>query len=84
MPFSILKTAYPHVPKNLLVGLRKVRQLIARTYIGGYSAGGGSSLARVIGERSHVLLVDKNCSKNSNCQDYSVYAECDACCMTLT
>ena len=28
----------------------------------------GSSLAWVICERSHVLLVCKNCSRNSNCQ----------------
>ena len=59
-PCSLLKAAYPHVPRKLLVGLRKVRRLKLRTYIGGYSAGAGSSLTRVIFERSHVLLVGKN------------------------
>ena len=66
-----------------LVGLRKVRRLMSRTCIGGYSAGVGSSHARVIFERSHVLLVGKNCSGNSNCQAYSVYVVCDACCITV-
>ena len=56
---SPLKTAYPNVPKNLFVGLRKVRRLISYIYIGGYSAGAGLSLARDICERSHVLLEGK-------------------------
>ena len=80
---SLLKTAYPHVAENLLVGIRKVRRLISRTYIGGYSASAGSSLARVICERSHVLLAGKNCSRNSNSQADSVYVVWDACCMTF-
>ena len=44
---SLFKIAYSHVPQNLLVGLRKVRRLISRTYmyIGCYSTGAGSSLA---------------------------------------
>ena len=73
-PCSLLKAAYPHVPRNLLAGLRKVRRLMSRTYIGGYSAGAGSNLARFIFERSHVLLVGKNCSRNSNCQADSFLA----------
>ena len=82
-PCSLLKAAYPHVPRNILVGLRKVRRHMSRTYIGGYSAGAGSSLARVIFERSHVLLVGKKCSRNSTCRDDSFYVVCDACCMTV-
>ena len=72
---SLFKIAYSHVLKNLLMGLRKVRRLISHTYmyIGGYSAGTGLSLARVICEGSHVLLVGKNCLRNSNCQADSVH-----------
>ena len=162
---SLFKNAYSHVPKNLLVGLRKVHRLISRTYmyIGGYSTGTSSSLARVIWtassefgtyrlceqqrfrracasaqsrqnlhcsliqavsqeepsdrkpdpwllwmaghaqlkfnitecsktqirltglicERSHVLLVGKNCSRNSNCKADSVYVVWDSCCITV-
>ena len=82
---SLFKIAYPMFPrkKKLLVGLRKVRRLISRTYMymhtGGYSAGAGSSLPWVICERS-VLLVGKNCSKNSNYQADSVYVVWDSCC----
>ena len=69
------------------MGLRKVRQPISRSYMyfGGYSAGAGagSSLASVICERSHVLLVGKTCSRNSNCQADSVYAVWDSCCITV-
>ena len=79
----LLNAVYPHVPRNLLVGLMKVCRLMSRTYIGGYSAGAGSSLARVIFERNHVLLVGKNCSRNSNCQADSFYVVCDVCCMTV-
>ena len=73
---------YSHVPKDLLVGLRKARRLISRTYMytGAYSAGAGLSLAC---ERSHVLLVGKNCSRNSNCQADSVDVVWDSCCITF-
>ena len=54
---SLLKAAYPHVPRNHLVCLRKVRRLMSRTYIGSYSTGTGSN--HIL--RSHVLLVGKNC-----------------------
>ena len=63
MPCSLLKAAYLQVPRNLMVGLRKVHLLTSRTYnTEGYSAGAGSSLAWDILEKSHVL-VGKNCSK---------------------
>ena len=44
---SIFKIAYPYVLKNLLMCLMKERRLVSRTYmyIGGNSAGAGSSLA---------------------------------------
>ena len=44
---SIFKIAYPYVLENLLKCLMKERRLVSRTYmyIGGYSAGAGSSLA---------------------------------------
>ena len=84
---SLLQAAYPHVPRNLLIDLRKVRRLVSRTYIGGYSAGAGSSLAVVIFERSHVLLVFFFFffffPRKSNCQADSFYVVCDACCMTV-
>ena len=87
---SLFKIVYSHVLKNLLVGLRKVGRLISRTctnisnmYIGGYSASAGWSLAGVICERSHILLVGKNCSRTSNCQADLVYVVWESCCIAV-
>ena len=60
-----------------------LRFFLRSVYIGGNSAGAGSSLVWVICERGHVLLVGKNCSKNSNCKADSVYVVWDSCCITV-